>query len=473
IRPVRLSENYATLFNKPIEDMIGKSMYNVYPKEIADKIIAEDMDVINNKKSIETEEKVYDRIYTSIKFPIQIDDKATFIAGFSIDITDKRKAEEALRDMEKLESVGTLAGGIAHDFNNLLMGLFGNITLAKHQLSEDHPAVASLEQAEKVMDRATGLSKQLLTFAKGGEPVKETVDISKLIEETVNFDLSGSNVKAHFDIPTELEYAEVDKGQIQQVLSNLVINAKQAMLYGGNLHIQLSNKVLKNGKISNLMTGKYIKISIRDDGKGIDKKDIERIFDPYFSTKKTGSGLGLATCHSIVSKHGGHILVESEMGKGSCFIIYLPASKEKTIKTELQEEETIIPNNSVAKILVMDDDEMILNIVTRSLQIDGYRIETALHGQMAIDMYRDAMEKGEGFDLLILDLTIPGGIGGKETLKEILKIDPNAKAIVSSGYATDPVMANFKDFGFKAVAEKPYRISKFRAIVNKVLVSSV
>ena len=383
------------------------------------------------------------------------------------DITERKRAQEELLKMQKLQSVGTLAGGIAHDFNNILMGLFGNISLAKDEFPAGHPGSALLAEAEQSMHRAVRLTKQLLTFAKGGAPVKEDVSLGPLVEDVARFDLSGSNVMLQQTSAPDLWPAEVDKGQIQQVISNLVINARQAMPKGGHLHITLENITLPEQALPGLRQGRYVKICVQDEGDGIDPKNIALIFDPYFTTKQTGSGLGLATVYSIIHKHGGHIGVVSEMGKGTTFTLYLPASTAAAASAPAAAPRLAMTR--AARILVMDDEDVVRTIVARMLQSCGFTVATASGGAEALALYRAAQAAGAPFDAAIMDLTIPGGIGGKDAIKDILAMDPHAKVIVSSGYADDPVMANYADYGFKGVAAKPYSLHDLQAVLGQVL----
>ena len=391
------------------------------------------------------------------------------ILAFVSDITDRKRAEEVLLKMQKLESIGTLAGGIAHDFNNILMGLFGNISMAKEEIPKDHPAFYFLEEVEKSMSRATHLTKQLLTFAKGGEPVKEDIRIGMLIDEVVHFDLSGSNIMPVFEQADDLMFAKVDRGQVQQVFSNLTINAREAMPDGGHLYFMLENADLSKNTLPNLNPGKYVKIIVRDEGAGIARKHLDRIFDPYFSTKQTGSGLGLATVYSIINKHGGYISVDSEFGKGTIFTLYLPGSESQQRPAINKPVPALLTRDQPERILVMDDDVMISKIVTRMLEKIGFSVETASDGKQAVELYKRSLEEGKPFDVLIMDNTIPGGIGGKEAIKNILAIDPDASAIVSSGYADDPVMANYAEYGFKGIVAKPYTRRELLEVLSKVL----
>ncbi|MBF0406766.1 MAG: PAS domain S-box protein [Candidatus Riflebacteria bacterium] len=385
------------------------------------------------------------------------------------DITERKRIEEERLKIQKLQSVGNLAGGIAHDFNNFLTGMYGNISLAKIEISPEHPAFSFLENAEKSMDRATSLTKQLLTFAKGGEPVKENIRIGSLVEETVRFDLSGSNVMLIFKQPEDLWSTKVDKGQIQQVLSNITINAKQAMPNGGRLYVTLENIKIEENSLLNLSTGNYIKITIKDEGPGIDQKNLDQIFDPYFTTKKCGSGLGLATSHSIINKHEGTITVESKLGQGATFTVYLPTSDSNKSSSEQELSSESCTINQIARILLMDDEEMIRNLGSNMLRKIGYMAETASDGREVINKFKQAIDEGKAFSVIIMDLTVPGGIGGKEAIKEILSIDPKTRVIVSSGYADDPVMANFKAYGFKGILPKPYTIQEMQNVVTRIL----
>ena len=385
------------------------------------------------------------------------------------DLTERKRADAELQKMQKLQSVGTLAGGIAHDFNNILLGLFGNISLAKDELTREHPGYVLLEDAEKSMNRAVRLTKQLLTFAKGGDPVKEDISLGPLVEEVARFDLSGSNVSLVFRQADDLWPAEADTGQIQQVVSNLTINARQAMHQSGHLFVTLQNADVPAAVIPGLRPGRYVKVTVRDEGTGIDPKVLDQIFDPYFTTKQTGSGLGLATVYSIIRKHNGHIGVVSELGKGTTFTFYLPAAdspQPEETKTTAKESP---PPPRTARILVMDDEKMVRDLTARMLKPCGYSVATAPGGQEAIEMCKQAMADGKPFDAVIMDLTIPGGIGGKEVIKDLLAIDPHVKAIVSSGYADDPVMANYAEYGFKGAAAKPYTQKELREVLGLVL----
>lgn len=391
------------------------------------------------------------------------------LMGTVQNITEYKMVEEELQKMLKLNSLGVLAGGIAHDFNNILTMLLGNISLAKSQLSKDHPGFKNLEKAETAFNRATNLTNQLLTFAKGGDPVKENICLSQLIEEVTRFNLTGSNVKFDFEADEGLWIVKADAGQMEQVFANLVINSKQAMPKGGHLTIAIKNVEIRNDEEPGLKAGKYVLVTVKDEGIGMERELLGQIFDPYFSTKSDGSGLGLATVFSILTKHGVHINVESEPGKGTSFSIFFPRSESQQLAGVEQAATEPSDEPQSGKILVMDDEEGLCDLAKQVLEGSGYSVDVANEGAQAIGMYKQSMDVDSPYDCLILDLTIPGGIGGKDVIGEILKINPEAKAIVSSGYADDPVMANYTEYGFKEVLLKPFTLGSMIEVVRSVL----
>jgi PAS domain S-box-containing protein len=407
----------------------------------------------------------------SIATPITWEEKQATLY-FLTDITDRKRLEEEQQRVAKLESVGLLAGGIAHDFNNILTSILGNISLAGMEAAPGSELQNSLEQAEKASLRAKALTVQLLTFSKGGAPVLKLASLTELLKDTAGFALSGSNVKCNFSIPSDLWHAEIDAGQVSQVIHNLVINAQQAMPAGGSIDISAEDIALSEtqslGRGLPLKSGNYIRIAITDHGIGIPKDHLEKIFDPFFTTKQKGNGMGLAISFSIARQHGGHISVESELGTGSTFYLYLPASVQ-TSAPKGDKKEAIKPAGK-ARILVMDDEKGVREIAGRMLKHIGYKdIEFAKDGAEAIKMYKTAMKSGNPFNVAILDLTIAGGMGGEVTIKKLLKIDPGVKAIVSSGYIDDPVMAKHIDHGFSGVVAKPYTIEELRKAVQDVI----
>ncbi len=389
----------------------------------------------------------------------------------SRDITERKQSEEVWQRMRALEGLGTVAGGIAHDFNNLLMGVFGNIEMARVNLPPDHPAHNGLRAAHQALENARHLTNRLLTFAKGGQPVLETVDLRQRICETVSFHLAGSNVAARFDIPDDLWPAKADRGQITDVISNLSINAREAMPAGGTLHICARNVVDIDEAVAPTLSGDYIKLIMKDEGIGIPTSIIRRVFDPYFTTKHAGSGLGLAIVHGIVNRHKGHISIESEPNVGTTFTVFLPADTTfyRPVKDPLPLPEA--SDSLSCHVLIMDDEEMILSTTSMMLEELGCTVETAVNGSEAIDRYIAAKTQGKPFDVAIMDLTIAGGMGGKEAIGELLAVDPSAKVIVTSGYSSDPVLADFVGHGFSGCLAKPFKMSELNAAISRVLMS--
>ncbi len=389
------------------------------------------------------------------------------------DVTAKLKSEHEIQRSRQLESIGTLAGGIAHDFNNLLTGIFGNISLAKNFLETDNKAFGFLDASEKSIGRATDLTAQLLTFAKGGAPVTKVQAIDEIIKETAEFSLRGSNIKLHLDIAPGLWSAEVDKGQLSQVISNLVINAQQAMSdKGGNIYLRAENIYNPDAKAAPLAAEQLIKISVEDEGCGIPPHLFDKILDPYFTTRELGNGLGLATCHSIVLRHDGLLKFTSETGQGSVFTIYLPAVEKVAIlkKSEpLLEKVESVQSLLDARILIMDDEPHICQLLEQLLERFGALPATVDDGSQVVSEYQEALERGEPYDLVIVDLTVPGGMGGQEAAENILQLDPKAKIVVSSGYTNDLVMAQYQDYGFKGRVVKPYQIGELKMALERVL----
>ena len=390
------------------------------------------------------------------------------------DITERQRNEAERRKADTLEQLGLLAGGIAHDFNNLLTAIIGNISLAALILPPNDEMGTRLNDAKNASLRARDLAQQLLTFARGGAPIKKTSSIGRLLQDTVSFSLRGTNSRSEFTLGKDLWPAEIDLGQISQVVGNLVVNADQAMPNGGTLHVSCENFVYKaepTATIPDLQPGEYICIKIRDEGVGIPEDYLKRIFDPYFTTKAKGNGLGLATTYSIIKNHNGLITVESQIHFGSTFTIYLPASRHQEVVAEAPATvEPII--TGTGRILIVDDEEAIRDLVGFTLDRLGYETsgtETALEG---VELYREKLAAGQRFDLVILDLTLPGGMGGKEALKRLIEIDPTVNAIVSSGYAMDSTMSRYQDFGFRGCIAKPYEASELGRTVHEVIQAS-
>ncbi len=382
------------------------------------------------------------------------------------DINERKKLEEERIKSQKLQSLGVLAGGIAHDFNNILTGIMGNISLARVLAEPDSKLVRRLEEAEKATQRAGDLTQQLLTFSRGGAPVKKSAFIKQLVMDSVSFVLRGSNVRCDFSLPDDLWPVEIDAGQMNQVFNNIIINADQAMPDGGIISVQAKNTLLGPEELPNLPKGRYVKVSVRDHGIGIPEVNIGMIFDPYFTTKTKGSGLGLASVYSIIHKHGGLVTVESQVGVGTAFHFFLPAAK---LGPDEKEQENLPPASGKGKILIMDDEEIILEVAGEILVHLGYKVVFCSEGSEAITKYRMAEKTGEPFAAVLLDLTIPGGMGGKETMKHLLEIDPDARGIVSSGYSNDPILSHYGDYGFSGVVLKPYDMGEFGRTMQEVL----
>jgi two-component system, cell cycle sensor histidine kinase and response regulator CckA len=392
-----------------------------------------------------------------------------WVDGVMEDITERKQRAAELLKTSKLESVGILAGGIAHDFNNILTAIIGNISLARTMVSPKSEASGRLTEAEKASLRAQDLTRQLLTFSKGGEPVKSVSSISELLRESAGFVLSGSNVSCEYEIAGDLMHADIDQGQISQVISNLVINAKQAMPGGGVIKIRAQNVFISEGAPEQglpLKEGIYVKISIADAGPGIPDEQLDKIFDPYFTTKKSGSGLGLSTSYSIIKKHKGHIFAKNNPAGGAVFYIYLPASREPVTRKGQEVVERI---QGRGKLLIMDDEETVRSVLERMLNHFGFEVTKTTDGAEAIEILREAYKSGKRFDAVIMDLTIPGGMGGREAAALIREIDSEVKIIASSGYSNDPIMSEYRKYGFSAIMAKPFTLNDVREVLRQTL----
>ncbi|MBI5583119.1 MAG: PAS domain S-box protein [Deltaproteobacteria bacterium] len=382
------------------------------------------------------------------------------------DITEQHRISEELLKYEKLKSIGVLAGGIAHDFNNILTGIMGNISLAKMMARDPDKVVRRLDEAEKASYLAKELTHQLLTFSRGGAPVKTTAAITECIRDSVTFALRGSRLKSEFLIPPDIGSVDFDQGQIQQVVNNLAINAEQAMPQGGILKVEFQNQRLTADDGVPLPPGDYVRIRFIDQGSGISPEDLPKIFDPFFTTREKASGLGLATAYSIIKRHDGLITAESELGRGTTFIVWLPTSAKKETLPD-NRPPTVLPGQG--RILIMDDEALIRDILGEMLKRLGYSVEFAVDGAEAVKIYQVAQKIDQPFDLVIMDLTVAGGMGGKEALQKLLVIDPQIKALASSGYSSDPVMSNYQAYGFQGVIAKPYTMEELSRVVGRLL----
>ena len=456
------------------KDLLGKSDLDLFPPEQAAHFMAKDQEVLNGKtglldipeEPILTAKKGQRLLHTQ-KVSIHGADGATkYLLGISEDITERKKSESTLANLQKLQSLGTLAGGIAHDFNNILTGIMGNLSLLQSEVKSGREALEMIKEAQEACGTAKNLSHQLLTFAKGGSPIITAQDLRPLLKQATSFALRGSNVRCVFDFGEGPLAVKVDKEQVSQVIQNLVINATQAMPEGGDITIKSHIVILGEKEIPPLAAGRYVRVTVSDQGEGIAAAHLPKIFDPYFSTKAQGRGLGLSVCYSIMAKHGGLISVDSKPGAGAVFTILFPAADAADIPAE--QEPAAITTGS-GRVLVMDDDAQVTRVLTRMLKNLGYQPDAVADGQAACDAYKKAMKAGQPYAAVILDLTIPGGMGGKEAMVKLQAIDPKAKALVSSGYSEDPIISEYAAHGFSGVLAKPYVVNEVSDALRRII----
>lgn len=385
-------------------------------------------------------------------------------------LDEKRQIEDKLINLNRLESITVMIGGVAHDFNNILTTILGNISLAKMLVSKDESPIQRLSNAEKAVLRAQDLTRQLLTMTKDNKPEKQLASIRDVVQEAIDFSLRGSNIRYDLALPTGLWPVEMDSGQISQVIHNLIINAEHAMPEGGVIRVRALNCRVEDLRPANLQTlspGPYVNLYIQDCGSGIEAAHLQDIFAPYFTTKPQGRGLGLATAYAIMKKHHGTIYAESEVGVGTTFHLYLPASPARHAAIQLDTEQPTADRTD--RILMLEDDETLYEVVGNLLAILGYEVVFSQDGHETLSVYQQAREAGNPFAAVILDLTIPGGTGGRKTLTDLLAIDPQVKAIAASGYATDPILANFEHYGFCGSIAKPYRARQLHQVLHHVI----
>lgn len=398
---------------------------------------------------------------------IDKNDPETDLVFAAMDISDLKKMEKERLKIDKLESLGIMAGGLAHDFNNFLTIIQGNIELVGLEMKKPGKTLERLLEAEQACQQAQHLAKQFLLFAKGGMPNKKSVTVSELLQDVVPLALSGSNSKIEIFIDENLYPIEIDKDQFHQVVNNILLNADQAMPRGGLITIKANNQYVTDANSLPLPEGNYVKLSFIDQGTGIDEKDLRKIFDPYFTTKQFGNGLGLTSAFSMIKNHQGHIAVDSKLGQGSSFHLYLPVAQMAPRITDTKV--STMPIRGEGRILVMDDEPAIRTVLAQMLQKLGYESVCVEDGGQVLVTYQQSKKDNKPFDAVILDLTIPGGLGAKETMALLLQLDPRAQAIVSSGYGNDPIMANYEQYGFKGVIAKPYKVLELSLVLDNFL----
>jgi len=459
------NESAVELTGYSLEELKGMNLVSLFATKELERVPFR-FDLVKEGKTIRSERLLTRKDGTEV--PIEMNSRMMpdgSYQSFIRDMSEQRRQQEELVKVQKLESLGVLAGGIAHDFNNILTGIMGNISYARKLLEETDDACLPLARAEKASRRAASLARQLLIFAKGGEPVKKVFSLRQVVTETLSLALSGTNVKEQIDMPDDLHAVEADEGQISQALHNIIINAVQAMPDGGLLAVKGENVTLNNINELNLSGGKYVKLSISDEGCGIPESEQKKIFDPYFTTKAVGTGLGLASTYSIIKSHGGGITVLSTAGRGATFTIHLPSlGMASAVSSHADEADVVVHKGG--SVLVMDDDEMVRELATLTLGRLGYTVMICCNGKEAISLYKTALEAGTPFSVVLMDLTIPGSMGGVEAARLILAFDPDAPLVVSSGYSADPVMANYREYGFCAAIEKPYNVEDVARIIS-------
>ncbi|MDP3285146.1 MAG: PAS domain S-box protein [Desulfobacterales bacterium] len=456
------------------DEIIGTNYKAIFDKEDAQKVY----EALNKlyKSGIPLKESTYailtkDKRKLTIKGNISLiikNGKKTGFLGIMRDVTEQQKLEFQMIRAEKLEALGTLAGGIAHDFNNILTAIMGYLNLARLYQEDMETIQNYISKAETAVLGATGLTRQLLTFSRGGEPFRETVFIQPVIEEAASMSLGKSSSSAYDAYYEEnLKPVDADRGQILQVLTNLLINARQAMPGGGTIAVTVKNRIINSrNNIGSLPEGDYVSVSVDDEGVGIPQNNLQKIFDPFYTTKQEGSGLGLATSHSIITRHGGHIEVESRPGEGSVFTFYLPASKGAPKEPDAKKDKITI---GTGRILLMDDEASIRDLGSQILKKAGYEVDVAEDGEKAIELYVEARGAGRPYKAIVFDLTIPGGLGGMDAMKVIKEMDPEIKGVVISGYSQDPVMSNPEQYGFSAALQKPFNITRLTHVLNSII----
>jgi len=457
------AEELDVIIGNSLQDFVHPSDYESVEDSIAEMLGNHHEIPLTERRFIRVDGSVVD--VEMVAIPIAYPNSAG-IQIVVLDISERKRIETERLRVQRIESIGVLAGGIAHDFNNILTGILGNIDLAKAFSAQESKALRFLYNAQSAATRAKELTQKLLTFSKGGVPLKTPTSISEIITDSVNFILSGSNISFEYSQPDDLWAVNIDVVQFRQVIENLTINAHQSMPKGGLFTIKAENVLWKKEHAVLLENKMYVMVTVNDQGMGISKDNQERIFDPYFTTKDRGSGLGLATVYSIIKKHNGLITVESEPGRGATFFIYVPATDELP---EIEPEHEDPPRTGIGRILVMDDEEMVRKVAVEMLSILGFDASSVRDGQEAIEAYVSAKGSDKPIDVVIMDLTVPGGMGGEEAIVKLLEINPDIKAIVSSGYSNNPVLAKYYDYGFMGTIAKPFNLGELSDVLYKVL----
>ena len=479
-------------WNKKSESVYGYTAQEAIGKNISDLIVPDDLKPLF-RQSLELGQKVkksgefmppgeldllnkkgHTVPVHSVHTAVYIEGEEPLLFRIDIDLSDRKRIEDELLNAKKLEAIGVLAGGIAHDFNNLIFVIMGNISMAQMKFSVNAPeATRHLAEAEKACLRAKDLTQKFITFSSGGGPLKKNISIRELVENVVSLILSGTSIGSAIDMPDDLWNADIDENQMRQALSGVLANAKESMLRGGALQVRAENvkvTAIERASLNLPEEGWYVKLVISDEGVGIPKENLDKIFDPYFTTKYRGSqkgmGFGLAIAHSVIKRHKGQIKVESEPGEGTRVIIFIPASKMQ--ESRRQSWAGAVPV-SRRRVLLMDDEEMLADLAKTMLEHLGCEVDIAYSGEQAIEMYSEALEAGRDYDALILDLTVKGGLGGKDALQKLLYLNPKVKAIVSSGYSSDPIMSEYTKYGFKDILGKPYDLDQLKLVLNRVL----
>jgi two-component system, cell cycle sensor histidine kinase and response regulator CckA len=483
---IEWNEKMQQLTGIPKIDAVDKNIRDVYLSVISGSTENERIDQIQKydailshvRKGIQVQDTFETSIHSidgslhqvqHIVFPVTSFQEGGFLLGNIIrDITDRIKLEDERIRTQKLESLGILAGGIAHDFRNILSAILGNVTLAGMELDHSSPQHRYLSSAETAVLRAKDLTSRLLTFSKGGEPIKNTISVNEIIEESAHLILTGSNVHCIFKLDDAMPDILADRVQIGQVIQNIIINAMQAMPDGGNIVIKASQVLLSSDQVLLLGAGQYAVVSITDTGSGIPKEHLEKIYDPYFTTKPEGTGLGLSVVYSIIRKHGGNVTVTSIPGKGTTFTLYIPCSDPDSGIHE-KGDPSSAPFIGSGHILVIDDEDIVRSVIKNLLRSIGYTAESTSTVEEGLELYKTRVEQNARFDAVIMDLTIKGGVSGKKGIQLFKELNPEVKVIVASGYSNDPVLSRFEEYGFFDALIKPIELRELSRIMKRAV----